>query len=103
MKSGSNLLVASLPLALCLSICQASAQDLRISIQFSLTTTDPLAPGLPISATIVYHAPSLLDPVQSFESINMTIAGHSYSVDEIGYRYLADNMFEIYGLTNGPP
>jgi hypothetical protein len=85
-----------------LSTFQGAAQDLqRITMQFTLTTDDPLAPSIPITGTIVHTAPSSLDPIQSFESIDMTIAGHTYSVRDIGYIYYAPDWFLIGGLAHG--
>ncbi len=89
MKAHTNHFVALLALTIGVSLYTfgAAAQPLqRITMQFRVAINDPLAPTDPVTGTIIYTAPSFLDPIQSFESINMTIAGHSYSVEEIGYR-----------------
>jgi hypothetical protein len=41
-------------------------------------------PTDPVTGTIVWEAAGIRDPIQSFDSISMTLDGHSYSVDEIG-------------------
>jgi hypothetical protein len=41
-------------------------------------------PTDPVTVTIVWEAAGIHDPIQSFDSINMTLDSHTYSVDEIG-------------------
>ena len=43
------------------------------------------APADPVTGTIVWEAASIHSPVQSFDSINLTLDRHTYSIEELGY------------------
>jgi hypothetical protein len=78
----------------------AAAQEVTVTMQFTaanfagaayiLGQPPGLAPTDPVSGTIVWQAASANAPIQSFDSINLTIAGHSYSAGEITYQDRSD-------------
>jgi hypothetical protein len=77
-------------------------------MRFSVTIFQNDGPGGavptdPVTGTITYEAAGINDPIQSFDSINMTINGHSYTTPEIGfYQYdTPDDWYMISGLTGG--
>ena len=81
-------LLAAPIMVFCLVAPQAIAEPLqRITLNFTATGFDATAPTDPVTGTIIYEAASVHGPIQSFESIDMTIAGHSYSVGEIGFTF----------------
>lgn len=94
-------------LALVLFAFVATAQDVTVTLQFTATNfagaayvlgqPAPLAPNDPVSGTIVWQASSINAPLQSFDSINLTIANHSYSVGELSYedRFYIDGTYLI--------
>ena len=43
-----------------------------------------LPPMDPVTGVIVWEAAGIHDPIQSFDSIDLTLDGHTYSADEIG-------------------
>jgi len=57
------------------------------------------APTDPVTGTIVWQAASSRDPILSFDSINMTIDGHAYSIGEIGYFRRSDTNWDTIGGT----
>ncbi len=66
-----------------------TASAATFSMTFEVTGfqsfTGNLPPTDPVFGTIVWEAPGIHDPVQSIDSIDMSLAGHTYSVSEIGY------------------
>lgn len=51
---------------------------------FAVSNGNP-PPVDPVTGTIVWEATGIHDPVQSFDSIDLTLDGHSYSIEEIGF------------------
>jgi hypothetical protein len=43
------------------------------------------APTDPVTGSIVWEAAGIHSPIQSFDSINLTLDGHTYSINELGY------------------
>jgi hypothetical protein len=78
--------IASLAL---FSAITTTASAATFSLTFEVTGfhsfNGNLPPTDPVFGTIIWEAPGIHDPIQSIDSINMTLAGHSYSVGEIGY------------------
>jgi hypothetical protein len=74
----------------------------QFTMQFTVSGFGAGAPTDPVTGTIVYESTGIHDPIQSFDSINMTIGGHDYSTGEIGYyRFATPNWDQIGGLTGG--
>ena len=61
------------------------------------------APDDPITGSISYEAASLTAPIESLLSVDLTIAGHSYVIDEIGFARLEPYGMVIGGLSTGGP
>jgi hypothetical protein len=83
-----------------------SAQAIPITLNFTASGFTPQggvspAPTNPVTGTIVWDAASTTSAINSLTSINLTIAGHAYTLGEIGFAPSGANMF-IGGLVNGP-
>lgn len=82
-------IVTALAGAACL-MCAATAHAGLYKFDFTATDFRPSFEGYPpppqdsISGWIVFTADALGAPVTSIEDIDLTIAGHQYTVDEIG-------------------
>lgn len=82
----------------------SSANAGVVTLDYSFTgflagaPTDPVAvaPTDPVLGTITYQATSITSPIEQLLSIDMTIAGHAYSLAEIGF---TDGL--IGGLVTG--
>jgi hypothetical protein len=82
----------------------SSANAGVVTLNYSFTgfmataPTDPvtLAPADPVVGRITYQAASIASPIERLLSVDMTIAGHVYSLAEIGF---ADGL--IGGLVSG--
>jgi hypothetical protein len=96
--------------ALLLAAASVSAlHAATIRMDFNVTGFSPSStyapPTDPVIGSITWQAPGLGDPVQSFDSINMTIDGHTYSTGEIGYRrdtswnFVGGTLDEVNGLS----
>jgi hypothetical protein len=88
--------------------CSAAPPAQVFMMQFSVTGfvndsgSGVAVPTDPVVGTIVYQATGIHDPIQSFDSISMTIDGHSYAADELGYyRFPTPAWDMIGGLTGG--
>jgi hypothetical protein len=81
-------------LAICLFIA-TSAQAGVVTVAFSTSGFGASAPTDPVSGTITWSAASQAAPIDQLLSINVTIAGHAYSLAEIGF-----NGFVIGGLVS---
>jgi hypothetical protein len=102
-------MVASLVLfTVALDDSRAASFKLHFEVSgFPVSNGNP-APTDPVVGTIVWEATSIHDTIQSFDSINMTLDGHSYSVAEIGipppsypiapYALIGGNLNQPYTL-----
>jgi hypothetical protein len=86
----------------------ASARGDQFMMQFSVTHfvndsgSGVPVPTDPVTGTIIYQAASISDPIQTFSSIDMTIDGHSYSAQELGfYRFGPEGWDMIGGVAGG--
>jgi len=65
------------------------AQAIPITVQFTakeFSDTPPASPPTdPVTGTIVYEAASTTADIDSLTSINLTIDGYVYPLDEVGY------------------
>ena len=84
----------------------ATARSNQFIMQFSVTGFQNVSgsgvavPTDPVTGTIIYEAAGIHDPIQSFDSISMTIDGHSYTAGDLGfYRFDTPNWDMIGGLT----
>ena len=85
--------------ALCLFSFSVSA--IPITMQFTASGFGAGAPTDPVTGTIVWEAPSATSTITSLTSINMTIAGHSYSVGELAFQSPFSGSIDIiYGSIN---
>ncbi|WP_282605212.1 PEP-CTERM sorting domain-containing protein [Pelagibius sp. Alg239-R121] len=73
-----------------------------VPINYSFTAADFFgpAPENPVSGTIVYDADSLISPINQLLSIDLTIAGYTYSLAEIGSVPFGEDAL-IGGLVTG--
>jgi len=62
---------------------------LPFMLTFTASSFEPVfdnsPPSDPISGSLVFQAQSLTGPITGVDSINLTIAGHTYTVGEIGF------------------
>jgi hypothetical protein len=89
-----------------LSVCPltpAGAIQIRVSftaVSFTEFEEALPAPMDPVTGSIVYDAASTTSNINSLTSINLTIAGHTYQLSEVGFRSDGSNQ-SIYGLSFG--
>lgn len=80
----------------------ASGHASSITLEFSATAFSPGgAPTSPVTGTIVWDAATPNAPIDSLTSISLTIAGHAYSVAEIGFQDMGSDIFAIGGTIEG--
>ena len=80
----------------------ASGHASSITLEFSATAFSPGgAPTSPVTGTIVWDAATPNSPIDSLTSISLTIAGHAYSVAEIGFQDMGSDIFAIGGTIEG--
>jgi hypothetical protein len=84
----------SIWLALCLFLA-STAQAGVVTMAFTASGFGAGAPSDPIGGTLTWRAASQDAPIEELLSINLTIAGHSYSLSEIAF-----NGFVIGGLVS---
>jgi len=61
------------------------ASAIPITVSFTASGFQDGAPTDPVTGSIVYDAASTTAPPNSLTSIDLTIAGHTYSLDEVGF------------------
>jgi hypothetical protein len=72
-------------LAVLLALAAGGTAALPITASFSVTGFPAGAPTDPVSGTIVWEADSPTAPIRSLTSISLTIDGHAYALDEVGF------------------
>ena len=77
------------------------AHAIAITVSFQASPFQAGAPTDPVVGSIVYDAASTTSTINSLTSINLTTAGHTYTLGEVGFLspFGADQF--IYGLING--
>lgn len=87
---------------LAVSFGAVPAQAIPITVQFTASSfSDGFEPPAEtVIGTIVYEADSLTAAIGSLTSINLTIAGYTYSVGEVGYASSSGTQ-SIHGSLNG--
>jgi len=99
-------------LALLFSFIAVAAHAVPVTVTFSATGISPAwnssgpAPSVPqstVSGTIVYEAVDAHSPIQSITSINLIIAGHTYTTNELTFRseYQVPGSFIVGGANGG--
>jgi hypothetical protein len=82
------------------SVC-ASAPAWAIPVELSFTANFPAgSPQTTVTGDFSYNAASVTSPITSLTSVNMTIAGHAYTLGELGFETIGSG--ELIGTT-GPP
>lgn len=84
----------SIWLALCLFLASTAHAGV-VTMAFTASGFGAGAPSDPIGGTLTWRAASQDSPIEELLSINLTIAGHSYGLAEIGF-----NGFVIGGLVS---
>jgi hypothetical protein len=77
----------------------AYAIPITVSFQATGFTGVGVPPADPVVGSIVYDAASTTSTINSLTSINLTIAGHTYTVSELDFASVSPNQF-IEALTN---
>ena len=69
--------------------CTGEAVTVRMDFNISGLPVSNFNPSLtdPVIGSITWEAASLGGAVESFDSISLTLGGHTYSTTEIGYQY----------------
>ncbi len=78
-----------------------TAHALAFQMEFTATNFSGGAPVDPVSGSITYEAASDTAVVVSFISVDLTIAGHVYTISELGFQFLATTNFTIGGSASG--
>ena len=90
-----------------LSVCPLTpAGAIPITVSFTAASFIELeeavaAPMDPVTGSIVYDAASTTSNINSLTSINLTIAGHTYLLSEVGFTSPFGINQSIFGLLNG--
>jgi len=80
----------------------APAQAIPVRVSFTVTGFGMGAPTNPVVGSIDYNAASIFSDINSLTSINLTIAGHIYTVGELGFiSSFAGNQQLIGGSISG--
>jgi hypothetical protein len=88
---------------LVLSVGSIPAQAKPIQVDFTAINFGATAPTDPVTGTIIYDAASTTANINSLISINLTIAGHAYSLAEVGFVSPYVGIYTAIGGTiNGP-
>jgi hypothetical protein len=95
MPSRSRFVLFAVFLLSAIPVTPASA--IPITVSFTASGFGGGAPTDPVAGSVVYDATSTTAPPSSLTSINLTIAGHAYSLAEVGF----DDSTLIGGLING--
>jgi hypothetical protein len=78
-------LIASIALfAATLGTARAASFRMDFEVTGFIVSNGNPPPTDPVTGTIVWEATGIHDPIQSFDSISLTLDGHSYSTAEIG-------------------
>jgi hypothetical protein len=84
------------------SVCATtSAQAIPITVSFTASGFGAGAPTDPVTGSIVYDAASTTSNINSLTSVNLTIAGHTYTLGELGFISPSGTSQFIGGLLNG--
>lgn len=59
------------------------------------------APADPVTGTIVWEAASPGAPIERLVSVGLTIGGHSYAIEELGFVSLPGDPFDVIGGVRG--
>jgi|CXWL01.1.fsa_nt_gi hypothetical protein len=93
-------------LALCFFVQAAQAMPIHMTFTadnfISAAGYAGTAPTDPVSGTIVWDANSATSPINAFLSVNMTIDGHTYGLQELASQDLGGSTFVIGGEHFGP-
>jgi hypothetical protein len=75
-------------------------------VQFTVTDFEPSNGNPPphetVSGSIIWQANNIHGPIQSFQSISLTLDGYTYSPGELGYVTVPPN-WSVLGPTRGQP
>lgn len=77
-----------------LGLSASCVQAIPITLSFHITDFTPAGP--PISGTIGYDAATETAPIDSLSSVNLTIAGYTYGLGELGFGSSGTES-QIYG------
>ena len=92
-----NLFICALILVLLFVGRISPARAIPITVSFDVAGFGAGAPTDPVIGSITYDAASTTSNINSVTSVSLTIAGHVYTVGELGFQ--PDNL--IGGLLNG--
>ena len=85
-----------------LSVCAATyAHAIPITVSFQASGFPAGAPTDPVVGSLVYDAASTTSNINSLTSVNLTIAGHTFTVGELGFTSPFGSQQLIGGLLNG--
>jgi hypothetical protein len=99
MLSWLKFLLFAVPLLSAIPLTPASA--IPITVSFTASGFQAGAPADPVTGSIVYDAASTTAPPDSLTSIDLTIAGHAYSLAEVAFSSFSDTI--IGSTTAGFP
>jgi len=80
-----------------------SAHAIPITVSFQVTGFGAGAPADPIAGSFLYEAASTTSNIISLTSVNLTIAGHTYTLGDVGFISPFGANQLIGGLANGVP
>jgi hypothetical protein len=76
------------------------AQALPFTVSFT-ATFDAGAPVNPVSGSFTYEASSITGPILALDAVNLTIAGFTYSLANVGFGGNVPTAQEFGGTLNG--
>ena len=87
---------------LALLLASPSQAD-SFTLSFTATTFGVGAPTDPVTGTFVYEAASANSPILSLTSLNLTIAGHTYTTAEVSFDNSSSPFLSFGATVNGVP
>jgi hypothetical protein len=98
--------ITALTLILSLVCVMTPAHAIPVTVSFTASGFTSEGGGLPaptdpVVGSIVYEAASITSNINSLTSVNLTIAGHTYTVDELNFANNSPPSFAVIGTPNG--
>jgi len=88
-----------------LAVCAAPAHALPFTLSFTASVFTDLGgvtapPSDPVSGSFTYEAASITGPILALDAVNLTIAGFTYALADVGFES-GNGLGAFGGLVNG--
>ena len=67
------------------AVALTPAFAIPVTLSFTVSGFTPAGPTDPVTGSFVYDAPSVTSAPNSLTSVDLTIDGHTYALDEVGF------------------